>query len=178
MHTSQHARAFTHDMHTVEVTAGVWPGALVADETGAAGDLPSTVAGARWAFSVRPVSGWGAPQEQQRATAGWLAALPVFEPHWQARVAAQAPRDAWPSPRVPLGWLEHSAQCLVLQGCRGVQELVHKARMLNKALATGRRSKNSLADATQRSPTGSARPCYALLLHIQAATCGRAVRRS
>ena len=75
---------------------------LVADETGAAGDLPSTVTGARWAFSVRPVSGWGAPREQQRATAGWLAALPVFEPHWQAR-AAQASRDAWPSLLMHLG---------------------------------------------------------------------------
>lgn len=33
-------------------------GALVACEAGAAGDLPSTVGSARWAFSVRPVSGW------------------------------------------------------------------------------------------------------------------------
>jgi len=62
-------------------------GALVACEAGAAGDLPSTVGSARWAFSVRPVSGWGAAGERQRATAGWLAALPVFEPHWQARGA-------------------------------------------------------------------------------------------
>jgi hypothetical protein len=62
-------------------------GALVACEAGAAGDLPSTVGSARWAFSVRPVSGWGAADERQRATAGWLAALPVFEPHWQARGA-------------------------------------------------------------------------------------------
>ncbi|KAK9835048.1 hypothetical protein WJX81_007145 [Elliptochloris bilobata] len=69
-------------------------GALVADEAGAAGNLPSTVLGARWAFSVRPVSGWGAAHERQRATAGWLAALPVFEPHWQI-VMAQGRATGW-----------------------------------------------------------------------------------
>lgn len=62
-------------------------GALVANEAGAAGVLPSTVPSAQWAFSVRPVAGWGAPAERQKATAGWLAALPVFEPHWQARAS-------------------------------------------------------------------------------------------
>jgi hypothetical protein len=42
-----------------------------------------------WAFSVSPRAGWGGDaQAKQRATAGWLAALPVFEPHWQARTGA------------------------------------------------------------------------------------------
>ena len=45
-----------------------------------AGRSPAQV---RWAFSVRPVYGWGDESGVQKATAGWLAALPVFEPHWQ-----------------------------------------------------------------------------------------------
>jgi tocopherol cyclase len=33
---------------------------------------------------VTPLAGWGGgPGQKQQATAGWLAALPVFEPHWQ-----------------------------------------------------------------------------------------------
>lgn len=58
-------------------------GAIVAREDGASGDLPSTVPSCRWAFSVEPQFGWGDAGEDQKATAGWLAALPVFEPHWQ-----------------------------------------------------------------------------------------------
>lgn len=62
-------------------------GRIVACEAGAAGDLKSTVDGCRWAFSVTPVSGWGPSDGRQKATAGWLAALPVFEPHWQVLMA-------------------------------------------------------------------------------------------
>lgn len=58
-------------------------GSLIASEAGASGTLPSTVKKARWAFSVQPLLGWGKKGEKQRATAGWLASLPVFEPHWQ-----------------------------------------------------------------------------------------------
>jgi hypothetical protein len=50
-------------------------------------------------LTIRPEAGWGAPaaaaaaaaattsntSQQQRATAGWLSALQVFEPHWQVR---------------------------------------------------------------------------------------------
>jgi hypothetical protein len=44
-----------------------------------------------WAFSVTPRAGWGGgPTAKQRSTAGWLAALPVFEPHWQARALLRA----------------------------------------------------------------------------------------
>ena len=60
-------------------------GSLVADEAGAPGSLRSTVQSAQWAFSITPLDGWGARAGKQQATAGWLAALPVFEPHWQAR---------------------------------------------------------------------------------------------
>ena len=50
----------------------------------ATGSPESSVSGASWDFSVEPQYGWG-NQGQQKATAGWLAALPVFEPHWQVR---------------------------------------------------------------------------------------------
>lgn len=62
-------------------------GRLVAAEAGAAGTLPSTVPSCSWAFSVRPETGWSGAGGRQRATAGWLASLPVFEPHWQVLMA-------------------------------------------------------------------------------------------
>ncbi|XP_051151573.1 tocopherol cyclase, chloroplastic [Andrographis paniculata] len=43
---------------------------------------------ARWAYSTRPVYGWGNVGTKQKSTAGWLAAFPVFEPHWQICMAA------------------------------------------------------------------------------------------
>ncbi|GBG58821.1 hypothetical protein CBR_g222 [Chara braunii] len=48
----------------------------------------STVPVAKWEYSTVPVYGWGNVVERQKATAGWLAALPVFEPHWQILMAA------------------------------------------------------------------------------------------
>ena len=39
----------------------------------------------RWEYEVELVSGWGG--DAPRATAGWLASLPVFEPHWQVMVS-------------------------------------------------------------------------------------------
>ena len=54
------------------------------DESSVKGDLPSTETTARWAYSTRFEYGWGDTGRPQQATAGWLAALPVFEPHWQA----------------------------------------------------------------------------------------------
>jgi tocopherol cyclase len=63
-------------------------GRLTPQERGAAGILRSTVDTAAWAFGITPTAGWGdAPPARQRATAGWLAALPVFEPHWQVCMA-------------------------------------------------------------------------------------------
>ena len=64
-------------------------GSIVRAETGASGDLPSTVDSCEWSFTIEPRLGWGPAGEQQKATAGWLAALPVFEPHWQVRPAAK-----------------------------------------------------------------------------------------
>ncbi|MEO1395733.1 MAG: tocopherol cyclase family protein [Cyanobacteria bacterium J06634_5] len=40
---------------------------------------------AKWDYHTQPISGWGAPV--QRATAGWLSYLPVFEPGWQVLMA-------------------------------------------------------------------------------------------
>ncbi|KAL1291155.1 hypothetical protein HN51_059703 [Arachis hypogaea] len=46
-----------------------------------------TVETARWEYSTRPVYGWGDVGSAQKSTAGWLAAFPVFEPHWQICMA-------------------------------------------------------------------------------------------
>lgn len=46
-----------------------------------------TVPTAKWEYSTRPTYGWGDKGGEQKATAGWLAALPVFEPHWQICMA-------------------------------------------------------------------------------------------
>ncbi len=46
----------------------------------------STVNACSWSLKITPVSGWGATSAaSQKATAGWLSALQVFEPHWQVR---------------------------------------------------------------------------------------------
>ncbi|XP_071702588.1 tocopherol cyclase, chloroplastic-like [Rutidosis leptorrhynchoides] len=45
------------------------------------------VKNARWEYSTRPVYGWGDVGSKQKSTAGWLAAFPVFEPHWQICMA-------------------------------------------------------------------------------------------
>ena len=47
-----------------------------------------TVKTARWEYSTLPVYGWGDVGSTQKSTAGWLAAFPVFEPHWQICMAA------------------------------------------------------------------------------------------
>ncbi|PON37269.1 Tocopherol cyclase [Parasponia andersonii] len=46
-----------------------------------------TVKTARWEYSTRPIFGWGDVGSKQKSTAGWLAAFPVFEPHWQICMA-------------------------------------------------------------------------------------------
>ncbi|KAK9098929.1 hypothetical protein Syun_025974 [Stephania yunnanensis] len=50
-------------------------------------DYVPVVKTARWAYSTRPVYGWGDVNSKQKSTAGWLAAFPVFEPHWQVCMA-------------------------------------------------------------------------------------------
>jgi tocopherol cyclase len=66
-----------------QATATWHQGSLVDRETGSTGTLHSTVDSCKWAFSVQPLCGWGDQGDRQRATAGWPAMLPVFEPHWQ-----------------------------------------------------------------------------------------------
>ncbi|KAH7855245.1 hypothetical protein Vadar_022855 [Vaccinium darrowii] len=46
-------------------------------------DYVDIVKTARWEYSTRPIYGWGNVGSKQKSTAGWLAAFPVFEPHWQ-----------------------------------------------------------------------------------------------
>ena len=46
---------------------------------------PSGKLKAKWHYEVNPLSGWGTPSD--RATAGWLSYLPVFEPGWQVLMA-------------------------------------------------------------------------------------------
>ncbi|XP_020518284.1 probable tocopherol cyclase, chloroplastic isoform X1 [Amborella trichopoda] len=46
-----------------------------------------TVKSARWEYSTRPIYGWGDVGSNQKSTASWPAALPVFEPHWQVCMA-------------------------------------------------------------------------------------------
>ncbi|KAM2544478.1 hypothetical protein FF1_016951 [Malus domestica] len=50
-------------------------------------DYVETVPTARWEYSTRPIYGWGDVGSKQKSTAGWLAAFPVFEPHWQICMA-------------------------------------------------------------------------------------------
>jgi tocopherol cyclase len=51
------------------------------------GKLPD--GSASWCYTVEPRLGWGGDVQNSRqfSTAGWLAALPVFEPHWQVLLA-------------------------------------------------------------------------------------------
>ncbi|XP_057522940.1 tocopherol cyclase, chloroplastic-like [Amaranthus tricolor] len=50
-------------------------------------DYVETVRTARWEYTTRPIYGWGNVSSKQKSTAGWLAAFPVFEPHWQICLA-------------------------------------------------------------------------------------------
>ncbi|KAG0622271.1 hypothetical protein M758_3G085900 [Ceratodon purpureus] len=51
-------------------------------------DFATTVETIRWEYSTRPVYGWGSVGDSQLSTAGWLAIMPVFEPHWQICMAS------------------------------------------------------------------------------------------
>jgi hypothetical protein len=73
--------------HGFQASSTWQQGKLVASESGAAGPPMSTVPSCSWALSITPKVGWGAAGAGgvwgQKATAGWLSALAVFEPHWQ-----------------------------------------------------------------------------------------------
>ncbi|KAL6747380.1 tocopherol cyclase-domain-containing protein [Haematococcus lacustris] len=63
-------------------------GAIVACEEGTPGAPLSSVASASWSLTITPLYGWGdAAAPTQRATAGWLSVLSVFEPHWQVMMS-------------------------------------------------------------------------------------------
>ena len=40
-----------------------------------------------WQYQIRPIYGWGNPQQLQQSTAGWLSFLPILEPGWQITMA-------------------------------------------------------------------------------------------
>lgn len=69
-------------------------------EERAPGRLPSTVSSCKWSITVDPQYGWGPRAGKQQSTAGWLAALPVFEPHWQIMMARG----------LASGWVEWNGQ--------------------------------------------------------------------
>uniref|UniRef100_A0A1D1Z1Z3 Putative tocopherol cyclase, chloroplastic n=1 Tax=Anthurium amnicola TaxID=1678845 RepID=A0A1D1Z1Z3_9ARAE len=63
----------------------VWHQGFIRDD--GRSNYVQTVNTARWEYSTRPVYGWGDVNSKQKSTAGWLAAFPVFEPHWQTCMA-------------------------------------------------------------------------------------------
>lgn len=71
-----------------------------------------TVKSARWEYSTRPVYGWGDVRSKQKATAGWLAAFPVFEPHWQICMAGG----------LSTGWIEWDGERFEFQNAPSYSE--------------------------------------------------------
>lgn len=78
-------------------------GSLESDDSSAAGDLRPTVKSIKWAYSTRPVYGWGNSGADQKSTAGWLAALPVFEPHWQVHSSSSSSATFKPCQHLRIG---------------------------------------------------------------------------
>ncbi|KAJ4708057.1 Tocopherol cyclase [Melia azedarach] len=71
-----------------------------------------TVKTARWEYSTRPVYGWGNVSSKQKSTAGWLAAFPVFEPHWQVCMAGG----------LSTGWIEWDGERFEFQDAPSYSE--------------------------------------------------------
>ncbi|MBA0604156.1 hypothetical protein Godav_016835 [Gossypium davidsonii] len=63
-----------------------------------------TVNTARWEYSTRPIYGWGDVGSKQKSTAGWAAALPIFEPHWQICMASGLSTGTCFSPSCWIEW--------------------------------------------------------------------------
>lgn len=78
-----HSPSFQGFQQTSRHTAG----RVVSDDRSAGVGPASSAHECRWNIDITPVYGWGPPCQPQRATAGWLSSLPVFEPHWQALMA-------------------------------------------------------------------------------------------
>ena len=112
-----HSVGGDHVSQGFQASATFHQGDITAAEVGASGELKSTVSSyvsafarsragfqdplapsllpplfprsfirCRWEFCIEPLAGWG-PPERQQSTAGWLSALPIFEPHWQVLLA-------------------------------------------------------------------------------------------
>ncbi|KAG2489345.1 hypothetical protein HYH03_012175 [Edaphochlamys debaryana] len=74
--------------HGFQASDTLQTGAMVASEAGTAGEPLSTVPNASWSVKITPKAGWGtSTAATQKATAGWLSVLPIFEPHWQVLMA-------------------------------------------------------------------------------------------
>ncbi|GAX74585.1 hypothetical protein CEUSTIGMA_g2033.t1 [Chlamydomonas eustigma] len=79
-------RFFDQVMHGFQASYTRQTGRIVAREEGTAGRAVSTVKACSWDISIQPCSGWG-ENGNQKATAGWLSILSIFEPHWQVLMA-------------------------------------------------------------------------------------------
>ncbi|KAI4337489.1 hypothetical protein L6164_015899 [Bauhinia variegata] len=75
-------------------------------------DYVETVKTARWEYSTRPVFGWGDVDSKQKSTAGWLAAFPVFEPHWQICMAGG----------LSTGWIDWDGERIEFQNAPSYSE--------------------------------------------------------
>eukprot|EP00241_Pyramimonas_parkeae_P004526 CAMPEP_0114272710 /NCGR_PEP_ID=MMETSP0058-20121206/28637_1 /TAXON_ID=36894 /ORGANISM="Pyramimonas parkeae, CCMP726" /LENGTH=882 /DNA_ID=CAMNT_0001391973 /DNA_START=28 /DNA_END=2676 /DNA_ORIENTATION=- len=95
-------RSFFDNVRTgFQVSATSHTGQLSAERGGAGPGPPSTVDTCKWSYATETVYGWGGNSSQkQLSTAGWLAALPVFEPHWQVLM----------SKGLSTGWIEWGSQ--------------------------------------------------------------------
>ncbi|KAE8056686.1 hypothetical protein FH972_013434 [Carpinus fangiana] len=71
-----------------------------------------TVKAARWEYSTQPTYGWGNVGSKQKSTAGWLAALPVFESHWQICMASG----------LSTGWIEWDGERFEFQNAPSYSE--------------------------------------------------------
>ncbi|KAK4364902.1 hypothetical protein RND71_016260 [Anisodus tanguticus] len=75
-------------------------------------DYTGIVKTASWEYGTRPIYGWGDVNSKQKSTAGWPAAFPVFEPHWQVCMAAG----------LSTGWIEWDGQRYEFQNAPSYSE--------------------------------------------------------
>jgi len=67
----------------------------------------------RWDIAVTPVRGWGGgPGARMVSPAGWMTALPVFEPHWQVTMAHG----------LASGWIETDGERVEFTDCPAYSE--------------------------------------------------------
>ncbi|XP_042498327.1 tocopherol cyclase, chloroplastic [Macadamia integrifolia] len=88
----------------------LWNQGLICDD--GRSNYVKTVKTARWEYSTRPVYGWGNVGSKQKATAGWLAAFPVFEPHWQICMAGG----------LSTGWIEWDGELFEFENAPSYSE--------------------------------------------------------